>query len=79
MGKIRPHLTRYWLHSSEKTDSPETFTQKVNEICTIYQNAEKVYENGGHTICVDEMTGIQALERKYPDMPRHPKQQYRKK
>lgn len=39
----------------------------MNEICTIYQNAEKVYENGGHTICVDEMTGIQALERKYPD------------
>ena len=23
MGKIRPHLIRYWLHSSEKMDSPE--------------------------------------------------------
>ena len=69
MGEIRPHLIRYWLHSSEKTDSPETFTEKVNEICTVYHEAETVHENGGHTISVDEMTGIQALEHKYPDKP----------
>lgn len=69
MGKIRPHLIRYWLHSSEKMDSPETFTEKVNEICSVYHAAETVHENGGHTISVDEMTGIQALEHKYPDKP----------
>ena len=68
MGEIHPHLIRYWLHSSEKTDSPETFAEKVNEICTVYHEAETVHENGGHTISVDEMTGIQALEHKYPDM-----------
>lgn len=67
MGKIRPHLVRYWLHSSEKTDSPETFAQKVNEICSIYHEAKAVHEAGGHTVSVDEMTGIQALEHKYPD------------
>ncbi len=50
-------------------DSPETFTEKVNEICSVYHAAETVHENGGHTISVDEMTGIQALEHKYPDKP----------
>ena len=69
MGEIHPHLIRYWLHSSEKTDSPETFAEKVNEICIVYHEAETVHENGGHTISVDEMTGIQALEHKYPDKP----------
>ena len=52
-----------------ETDSPETFAEKVNEICTVYHEAETVHENGGHTISVDEMTGIQALEHKYPDKP----------
>ena len=69
MGEIRPHLTRYWLHSSEKVDSPKTFAEKVNEICSIYHAAEEFHKNGGHTISVDEMTGIQALEHKYPDKP----------
>lgn len=69
MGKIRPHLIRYWLHSSEKIDSPETFAEKVNEICAVYHEAEATHKNGGHTISVDEMTGIQALEHKYPDKP----------
>ena len=69
MGEIRPHLVRYWLHSSEKVDSPETFAEKVNEICTVYHEAVKNHEAGGHTISVDEMTGIQALEHKYPDKP----------
>ncbi|MDD6618839.1 MAG: transposase [Clostridiales bacterium] len=41
----------------------------MNEICTVYHEAEAVLEKGGHTICVDEMTGIQALEHKYPDKP----------
>lgn len=50
-------------------DSPENFAEKVNEICTVYHEAEEVREKGGHTISVDEMTGIQALEHKYPDKP----------
>ena len=72
MGNIRPHLVRYWLHSSEKVDNPEIFSQKVNQICETYHNAPKVQKNGIHTISVDEMTGIQALERKYPDKPTAP-------
>lgn len=69
MGEIHPHLVRYWLHSSEKVDSPETFAEKVNEICAVYHEAGANQEAGSHTISVDEMTGIQALERKYPDKP----------
>lgn len=41
----------------------------MNEICTIYHEAEASCEVGCHTISVDEMTGIQALEHKYPDKP----------
>lgn len=69
MGEIHPHLVRCWLHSSEKVDSPEAFAEKVNEICTVYHEAEAVCAAGGHTISVDEMTGIQALEHRYPDRP----------
>lgn len=72
MGEIRPHLVRYWLHSSEKTDSPDTFAEKVNEICAVYHEAEAVRKKGGHTVSADEMTGIQALEHKYPDKPVRP-------
>ena len=57
------------MHSSEKTESPENFAEKVNEICSVYHEAAQTLESGGHTISVDEMTGIQALERKYPDKP----------
>ena len=42
---------------------------KVNEICAVYHEAEATHKNGGHTVSVDEMTGIQALEHKYPDKP----------
>lgn len=69
MGKIRPHLVRYWLHSSEKVEAPETFAEKVNEICAICHDAVPASENGAHTVSADEMTGIQALEHKYPDKP----------
>lgn len=72
MGKIRPHLIRYWLHSSEKKEHPETFAQKVNEICSVYENAIEGAEHDLHTVSVDEMTGIQALEHKYPDKPAMP-------
>lgn len=44
----------------------------MNEICCVYQEAQSVRETGGHTVSVDEMTGIQALEHKYPDKPVRP-------
>lgn len=64
---MQPHRIRYRLHSSEKEEEPESFTQKVNEICGIYQKAQESGREGQHVISTDEMTGIQALEHKYPD------------
>lgn len=58
MGEIHPHLIRYWLHSSEKLDSPDTFAAKVNEICNVYHEAEATREAGGHTISVDEVWNL---------------------
>uniref|UniRef100_UPI004055BB3D hypothetical protein n=1 Tax=Agathobacter sp. TaxID=2021311 RepID=UPI004055BB3D len=38
----------------------------MNEICELYQNAQALHQKGIHVISTDEMTGIQALEHKYP-------------
>ena len=67
---IAPWKSRYWLHSVDKEKDPEGYAQKVNEICETYRQAGQT--EGRHTVCIDEMTGIQALERKYPDKPVRP-------
>ena len=42
-------------------------------MCETYREAPKRLENEGiHTVCVDEKTGIQALERKAPTKPMRP-------
>ena len=48
------------------------FTQQVQQVCDCYQQAPERYEQGEHTVSVDEMTGIQALERKHPTKPMKP-------
>ncbi len=64
---MQPHKIRYWIHSTEKAENPESFARKVNEICGLYQSAQETSVEGGHTVSTDEMTGVQALEHKYPD------------
>lgn len=39
----------------------------MNEICRLYQDARELSQEGAHVVSTDEMTGIQALEHKYPD------------
>jgi transposase len=46
--------------------------QKVTAITDNYLNAIERAALGEQTISLDEMTGIQALERKYPDKPLEP-------
>lgn len=48
------------------------FDQKVTAITDNYLNAIERTALGEQTISLDEMTGIQALERKYPDKPLEP-------
>ena len=65
-AKIRPHKNKYWLTSKDKTDP--LYDHRVASVCRAYQDAIEAYERHGiHTICIDEQTGIQALERISPD------------
>lgn len=67
---IRPHRIDYWLFSKDKDKQRDpNFDLRVSEICRAYLDAIPAYENNGiHTICIDEMTGIQALERIAQDL-----------
>lgn len=65
---IRPHKHQYWLFSKDKKKDP-LFDLKVQQVCSVYLEAIDLYESDGvHTICIDEKTGIQALERIAPDL-----------
>jgi hypothetical protein len=62
---LKAHLFRYWL-----TKVPdEQREEKIKEICEVYAKAPERAKQGEKTISVDEITGVQALERKYPDLP----------
>ena len=59
---LKPHRIRYWLNAKEKDDPG--FATAVQFVCATYAQAPELYHQlGTHTICTDEMTGIQALER----------------
>lgn len=46
----------------------------MKTVCEVYQEAPARQAQGAHTISCDEMTGIQALERKQPTKPMRPGQ-----
>lgn len=48
------------------------FDKKVNDINTLYKQASEIMNDGEAAICTDEMSGVQALERKYPGLPMAP-------
>jgi transposase len=63
---LQPHKKRYWLNTTEK--DPARFQAQVQRVCDTYLTAaEQERTLGTHTVCVDEMTGLQALERIAPD------------
>lgn len=68
---LQPHRREMWLNSTEK--DPEQFQQQVEQVCQTYQEAAARHaRDGTHTVCIDEMTGLQALERAAPDKPAAP-------
>lgn len=68
---LKPHLSRYWLNTKEK--DPEVFRQQVELVCETYLQAPQRFSlENTRTISVDEMTGIQALERIAPTLPMRP-------
>ncbi len=61
-AELQPHRSKYWLTTKEK-DS-EVFQQQVQTVCQTYLEAPDLYfQENTYTISVDEMPGIQALER----------------
>jgi transposase len=50
------------------------FEQQVKTVCEVYRAAPARQAQGDRTISCDEMTGIQALERKQPTKPMRPGQ-----
>ncbi len=65
---LQPHGSRYWLNTTEK--DPVRFQAQVEAVCEAYQAAPELEKkHHTHTVRVDEMTGIQALERTAPAKP----------
>jgi len=58
-------LIRYWLTPPEDPQREET----IQTVCTLYEQAPSLAGQGERTISTDELTGVQALERKHPGLP----------
>ncbi|MHB8628509.1 MAG: hypothetical protein ACYDBJ_19225 [Aggregatilineales bacterium] len=56
---------RYYLTPEPDAQSDE----KIQDINRLYQTAQERVKQGEATVSTDEMTGVQALERKHPDLP----------
>lgn len=67
---IKPHLVRGWLN---RKDDPD-FWERVDDVCGLYLEAPK----RAVVFSIDEKTGIQATEHKYPLQPAESEQAVRK-
>ena len=57
---------RYWL--TPPADDAQ-LTAKVSDVCTLYREAPALAAQGERILSTDELTGVQALERKHPGLP----------
>ncbi len=65
---LQPHRSRYWL-----TPEPdEQRDENIADVCAVYQQAPQRAQEGERTLSTDELTGVQALERKHPTLPAQP-------
>ena len=61
-------MIRYWL-----TPEPdERSDEKITDINALYHQAPELAAKGEVVLSTDEMTGVQALERKHPGLPLAP-------
>ena len=61
-AELQPHRSKYWLTTKEK--DPEVFEKQVQTVCQTYLDAPDLYfQENTYTVSVDEMPGVQALER----------------
>ena len=74
---VRPHREKMWLNTTERDEVQ--FQAQCKAVCEAYLTASERFERDGlRTVCVDEMTGLQALERQAPDQPPQPGQDRRR-
>ena len=59
---------RYWL----TPPADEAFDAKVADVCALYRDAPELARRGERVVSTDELTGVQALERKHPGLPPAP-------
>jgi transposase len=50
----------------------EQFDEKVADINALYRQAPELAEQGERVVSTDELSGVQALERKHPTLPMRP-------
>ena len=62
-ARLQPHRQKMWLHSQD-----DEFREKRDEILRVYYESPP----DEHIVCLDEKPGMQALERRYPDVPMKP-------
>lgn len=63
MMDLQPQKRKCWCFTTEK--DRELFEIQVQEVCHTYLNAPSAYQQDNtHTVCVDEMTSLQANERR---------------
>lgn len=67
---VQPHRKKMWLNTTEK--DPQKFQAEVENVCQTYLEAPAKAAEGVHTVSVDEMTSVQAIERNAPDKPAEP-------
>jgi transposase len=60
---LQPHRQKMYLTSHD-----DEFRAKRDDVLHVYYDAPA----DEHIVCIDEKTGIQALERKHPDLPMQP-------
>jgi hypothetical protein len=58
-AELQPHRQKMWLTSQD-----EEFREKRDDVLRVYYETPSCE----HIICVDEKTGMQALERRYADV-----------
>lgn len=72
-AELQPHRSKYWLNTKEK--DPDVFQHQVEIVCQTYLEAPDLYfQENTHTVSVDEMPGLQALERVAKTIPMQPGQ-----
>lgn len=62
---LQPHKSKYWCFTTEKDH--KLFDQQVEVVCQTYLQAVELNEHDNvRTVCMDEMTSLQANERRAP-------------